>query len=242
MTAAAEPCDALIVAHGAPAAPAPQEAALKALALRVAPHLPPGWRVRGATLASDGALEAALDGLRAPLIYPVFMAEGVFTGTLLPRRLKAAGAGRARQLPPLGTDPTLPALMADVALAAARQADLTPADTTLLIAAHGSRISRRSPDSTHAMVRALEPLTGFRRILAGFVEEPPFLADQARGVTQGICLPFFALEAGHVLEDIPEALAEAGFTGPLLPPIGRHEKIPALIAAALLRATGQGAA
>src|SRR5690606_10213995 len=116
-----------------------------------------GWQVRGATLASDGALEAALDGLRAPLIYPVFMAEGVFTGTLLPRRLKAAGAGDVLQLPPLGVDPALPALMADVALAAARQAGLKPAAATLLIAAHGSQISRRSTDSTYTTIRALEP-------------------------------------------------------------------------------------
>ncbi|MEH6750754.1 MAG: cobalamin biosynthesis protein CbiX, partial [Paracoccaceae bacterium] len=86
------PRDALIVAHGAPADPAPQEEVLQALAAATAPHLPAGWRVRGATLAADGALEAALHGLTDPLIYPFFMAEGFITGTLLPRRLTEAGA------------------------------------------------------------------------------------------------------------------------------------------------------
>ncbi|HEY9020257.1 CbiX/SirB N-terminal domain-containing protein [Seohaeicola sp. SP36] len=227
------PRDALIVAHGAPADPAPQEEVLQALAAATAPHLPAGWRVRGATLAADGALEAALHGLTDPLIYPFFMAEGFFTGTLLPRRLTEAGATNARQTAPFGVDPALPDLMARVALAAAEG---RPEDTKLLVAAHGSKVSRTSADSTHAMVAALGPLTGFNRILAGFVEEAPFLADQARALGAGICLPFFALEAGHVVGDIPEALEEAGFQGPILPPIGQHPEVPALIAAALMRA------
>ena len=228
------PRDALIIAHGAPADPAPQESVLQALAAATAPHLPPGWRIRGATLAADGALEAALDGLHAPLIYPFFMAEGFFTGTLLPRRLAEAGATNAQQIAPFGIDPALPALMARVALAAA---DTAPSQTNLLVAAHGSKVSRTSADSTHAMVAKLAPLTDFNRILAGFVEEAPFLADQARALGHGICLPFFALEAGHVIGDIPEAMEEAGFQGPILPPIGQHPDVPALIAAALIRAT-----
>ncbi|MDM7968975.1 MAG: CbiX/SirB N-terminal domain-containing protein [Paracoccaceae bacterium] len=227
------PRDALIVAHGAPADPAPQEEVLQALAAATAPHLPAGWRVRGATLAADGALEAALHGLTDPLIYPFFMAEGFFTGTLLPRRLTEAGATNSRQTAPFGVDPALPDLMARVALAAAEG---RPEDTKLLVAAHGSKVSRTSADSTHAMVAALGPLTGFNRILAGFVEEAPFLADQARALGAGICLPFFALEAGHVVGDIPEALEEAGFQGPILPPIGQHPEVPALIATALMRA------
>lgn len=234
MTPAARmPRDALIVAHGAPADPAPQEAVLQALAAATAPHLPAGWRIRGATLAADGALETALDGLTAPLIYPFFMAEGFFTGTLLPRRLSAAGVLNAHQTAPFGIDPALPALMARVALEATKDA---PANTNLLLAAHGSKVSRTSADSTHAMVANLAPLTGFNRILAGFVEEAPFLTDQARALCHGICLPFFALEAGHVTGDIPDALEEADFQGPILPPIGQHPDVPALIAAALIRA------
>lgn len=230
------PRDAVIVAHGAPAEPAPQELVLKALAAATAPHLPQGWRVRGATMAADGALECALAELSNPLIYPFFMAEGFFTGTLLPRRLAEAGITGAVQTAPFGVDPALPGLMARVALEAALASGITPAESALLVAAHGSKVSRTSADSTHAMVAALGPLTGFGRILAGFVEEAPFLADQARALGRGICLPFFALEAGHVVGDIPEAMAEAGFDGPILPPIGQHPDVPALIAAALIRA------
>ena len=66
---------ALIVAHGQPGEPAPQQAAVEALAARVAGHLPDA-RVQGATLAMPGALAAADD---ATLIYPLFMATGWFT-------------------------------------------------------------------------------------------------------------------------------------------------------------------
>ncbi|MCD1625580.1 MAG: CbiX/SirB N-terminal domain-containing protein [Paracoccaceae bacterium] len=234
----ATPRDALIVAHGAPADPAPQEAVLQALATATAQHLPQGWRLRGATMAAEGALEAALEGLNAPLVYPFFMAEGFFTGTLLPRRLADAGATETLQTAPFGIDPALPDLMARVALEAATAAGIDPVVSSLLVAAHGSKVSRTSADSTHAMVAKLGPLTGFGRILAGFVEEGPFLADQARELSAGICLPFFALEAGHVVGDIPEAMEEAGFDGPVLPPIGQHRDVPALIAQALLRAAG----
>lgn len=229
---------ALIVAHGSPADPFPQEAALKALAVRVAMRLP-GWRVRGTTLAAEGALEQALSRLDRPLIYPFFMAEGWFTRTTLPRRLVAAGAADLHQLPAFGTDPALPALMARVALGAARAQGMDPAQTTLLLAAHGSKVSRASAEITEDMARRLRAATPFARVTAGFVEEPPFLADAARDLGPAICLPFFALRAGHVAQDVPEALAEAGFTGPLLPAIGEHADAAALIAAALTRAAGQ---
>lgn len=226
---------ALIVAHGAPAEPGPQEAAMQALAGRVASHLP-GWQVAGATLAAPGALEAALERLGpGALAYPFFMARGWFTGRELPRRLALAGAQELRQLAPFGTDPALPALMARVALEAAAQAGLDPARTTLLLAAHGSKVSRTSADTTHAMAADLRRRTPFA-VTVGFVEEPPFLADAARIAGPALCLPFFALRAGHVAGDVPEALEQAGFRGPLLPAIGEHPEAARLIAAALLRA------
>ena len=226
---------AILVAHGAPADPPSQERVLQALAAAVGGLLP-GWVVRGATLAADGELESALAGLDAPFVYPFFMAEGWFTGTHLPRRLAQAGATGARQLPPLGVDPDLPALIAQVTMAAAGRAGIAPETATLLLAAHGSKVSRVSADSTWAMAAALRPLTRFARITAGFVEETPFLAQAATGLSPAICLPFFALHAGHVADDVPQALAAAGFTGPLLPEIGSDPAIPGLIAAALRRA------
>ncbi|MCU0911752.1 MAG: cobalamin biosynthesis protein CbiX [Rhodobacteraceae bacterium] len=228
--------EAVLVAHGQPGEPEPQEAAMQALAAQVAGCLP-GATVRGATLAAPGALEAALAGLARPMVYPFFMAEGYFTGRVLPARLAAAGS-TASQLPPFGTDPALPDLIARVTVSAARAQGLDPSAAALLLAAHGSQVSSTSKDSTYAMARALRPLVPFRRIEIGLIEEPPHLADAARGLGPAICLPFFALRAGHVVGDIPEALAEAGFEGLLLPAIGEHAEVPALIAAALRRGAG----
>lgn len=226
---------ALIVAHGSPADPAPQEAALQALATQVQAQLP-GWHVLGATLAAPGALEAALDCAGpGALVYPFFMAQGWFTGRELPRRLALAGAGALRQLDPFGTDPDLPPLMARVALDGARQAGLDPAGSTLVLAAHGSKVSRTSADSTYAMADHMRRLTPFA-VTVGFVEEAPFLHDSARLDGPALCLPFFALRAGHVADDVPQALEAAGFTGPLLPAIGEHPMAAGLIAAALARA------
>jgi sirohydrochlorin ferrochelatase len=221
--------EALIVAHGSPADPAPQEAAVRALAAEVA-ALMPGWRVEGATLAAAGALEAALSRLTAPLIYPFFMAEGFFTRTLLPRRLVAAGAGGLRRLPAFGHAAGLDHLCARVALDAVSG---DPRRTTLLVAAHGSKVARASANGARAMAARIAHLAPFGRVLTGFVEEAPYLWQSARGLGPAVCLPFFALRAGHVAEDVPQMLAAAGFRGTLLPAIGEHRDVPALIARAL---------
>ena len=226
---------AFLVAHGAPSDPAPQEAALAALAAAVAPHLP-GWRIGSATLAMPGALEAAVAAHPGALVYPFFMAEGWFTGTHLPERLARAGAPGARILTPFGADPELVSLIARVAETGATDHGLDPNATTLLIAAHGSQRSRRSADTTHALVAALRASGRFAAVTCGFVEETPFLAEAARLEGPALCLPFFALTAGHVVDDVPEALDSAGFAGPLLPPIGAHPEVPALIARALAAA------
>ena len=230
--------EALLVAHGAPADPWPQAAAMMALAVRVAMWLP-GWRVRGVTLAEAGALEHAVGAMTRPLVYPFFMAEGWFTGTALPRRLAAAGGRGLCRLAPFGTDPDLPALMARAAVAGAAASGIDPGSAHLLIAAHGSRVSRTSSATTWAMVERMRALTPFAGVDAGFVEEAPFLADAARATEArgpAVCLPFFALRAGHVATDVPEALAQARFTGRLLDPVGEDAGVPRLIAKGLMRA------
>lgn len=219
----------LIVAHGQPGDPAAQEQAIKALAARVGALLP-GQQVSGVTLASEGALAAAL----APeaLIYPMFMAGGWFTKVELPRRLALTGVCGIKVLPPFGADPSI----ATLALALLREAaDLRGwalSDVTVLIAAHGSGRSRAPAQAAQDLAQALR--SEVAQIRCGFVEEAPFLADAARDLgVRAICLPFFATQAGHIIEDLPQALEEASFDGVVLPPIGMANQVPALIAAAI---------
>jgi len=231
---------AVIVAHGQPSDPAPAEAALAALAGRVAAHLPPGWSVRSATLAAPGALEEALGG--APpeaLIYPLFMADGWFTQINLPERMTVVGAdaGDARILPPMGCDPALWELAADAAQEAARERGLAPGACDLLLAAHGARNNGRAARAAHRIADHVTAHSGFRAVHLGFVEEAPFLPDAARAVQRpALCLPLFAAAGEHVREDVPELLREGGFAGEILPAIGLHPAVPKLIAGALVRA------
>lgn len=218
--------DVLLVAHGSPSDPEPPAATLAALAVQVEALL--GAPVRAATLAKPGALEAT--GTGPALVYPFFMAEGWFTRRELPRRL----AGRAvRILPPFGLEPELPDLVRRIALDAARKAGVDPVAADLILAAHGSRTPGLAKDTTLAMAADLRQTTPFRRVLPAFIEEPPHVADVAVRSRGGICLPFFALRAGHVVTDLPAALAD--FAGPLLPPVGEHPDVAALIARSLAR-------
>jgi sirohydrochlorin ferrochelatase len=224
---------ALIVAHGQPSEPAPAIAELAALASRVADHLP-GWRVLSATLADEGDLRAVIAAAAgAPLtVYPLFMADGWFTQVHLPARLSAAGSGRVTMLDPFGLDPAVQALTVRLA----RAAEASGA-TGLLLAAHGSSRSPAPARVAKAMAARIRTETGLDPVAAAFIDERPRIAEVAASLPAGAaCLPFFAARGGHVIDDLPAALAEAGFAGPLLPPVGLHSTVPALIAAALARA------
>lgn len=219
---------AVIVTHGQPRDPAPQQQAVEDLARAVSRH-DPGIEIRGATLAMPGALAAVADN--DSLIYPMFMAEGWFTGSELPRRLAAVGAPRATILRPFGTDPALPALIRAKADAAAAAMGWVTGQVTLLLSAHGSQRSQASFTITTALARQLAP--HFVRVVTGFVEQQPFIADAACGLDHAVSLPLFALRAEHIVEDLPQALDRAGFNGPRLDPIGLAPEVPGLIAAAI---------
>jgi len=224
---------ALLVVHGSPSDDAPQQAAVAELADHVADRLP-GWRVEGTTLATPGLLDAALDRLSGPLIVPVFMADGWFTRTQLPERIAAAGHGGLAQLAPLGTRPAFHALALDAALRGCAAHGLNPAAVTVVLAAHGARKHPAPAAATHRAAAHMRAARRFRAVRPAFVEEAPFLADVLGDAdAPALCLPYFALAAGHVTGDLAEAAAAAGFTGPILPHLGAHPGLPALIATAL---------
>lgn len=219
---------AAIVAHGQPGDPGALQPELEALAEKVQ-ALMPGWTVRGATLACRRSL-SALAGVQ--LIFPQFMADGWFVRSETPRRLAEAGVEGARLIAPLGLDPEMPVLGAKAARDAARAAGIDPAGATLVVVGHGSKGSRASANSTRAFAEALPGGAGFAHVTTAFIEEAPFLSDV---VPQGpaVCLPFFATNGGHTIEDIPQGWHGHG---PITPPIGTTGDIPRLIAAALQKA------
>lgn len=219
---------------------------MRVLADKVAAYLP-GWIVHSATLAAPDALEQAMRAAPAtvtPMIFPFFLSDGWFIRTVLPRRLAAIGQAGARLatstlasttiLTPFGLLPATRSLVADTALAACMAQGWHPAQTSLVLAAHGSGVSRQPAEAAVAMRDHLAATTPFSTIRVAFIEEPPLLADVlATEPAQSICLPLFAARWGHVAHDLPEAVRTAHYAGVVLSPIGTHEAVPQLIAAAI---------
>lgn len=212
----------VIVAHGQPSDPAPAAAELERLAAAVAALLP-GRRVTAATLAEPGALALAAAG-PAGLVFPLFMAGGWFTRSLIPSRLAEAGAAGWQVLEPFGCDPAVQDLAVRIAAGAGAG--------RVLLAAHGSL---KSPVPGRIAQRVAEQIaleTGWPAE-AAFIDQAPRIEAAGGLGPDSICLPFFAMAGAHVTEDIPAALGKAGFQGRLLPAMGLHPEVPGLIARAI---------
>ncbi len=215
----------LIVAHGQPSDPHSAEAALAALGASVAVHLAE-CEVATVTLATQGAMAAQLAQLGpGGRVFPLFMAGGWFTRVHLPKRLAEAGARGWRVLEPMGCDPAVHDLAVQIVAEAG-----TPG--SVILAAHGSGQSPVPSDIAHHVAGLIAARLGLRAE-AAFIDQSPRLADLRSQGAGAICLPFFAASGGHVTQDIPAALAQAGFAGRLLPALGLDARLPALIAAAV---------
>jgi sirohydrochlorin ferrochelatase len=166
--------------------------------------------------------------------YPFFMTDGWFTREHLPKRLAEVGGQDWQVLDPFGIDGDVQRLTVNLAREAAASRGLRPADTALLLAAHGSFRSSATARVANAMAARLAAETGFARVEAAFIDQSPRIVEAVVGFPVGsLVLPFFAARGGHVVDDLPKALAEAGFEGTLLDPVGLDARVPALIAAAL---------
>lgn len=230
--------DALLIAHGSPRAPDGPEAALAGLAHQTAARLP-GARVASATLAVPEALPAALrclEGGRRLVVVPHFMSDGWMARQLVPERLRALTDRPFELLRPFGLWPATRALCARRALEATRRLGAQAAETTVVLAAHGSPSDARPGAAARDAAGVVAQAGGFRAVTCGFIDEQPSVAAAARTDGPALCLPFFAQRAGHVLRDLPAALAEAGFDGPLLDPVGQDPGVPDLIAGQLREA------
>ena len=220
------PRTALIVAHGQPSDPAPAAADLAGLAARVAALLD-GWQVASVTLAEGEVFADTARGMAPGVIYPMFMAGGWFTRVQIPQRLATAGISGWQVLEPFGCDPAVHDLAVTLAAEAASPG------ARLILAAHGSSKSTVPSDIARHVASRIALETPLARAVPAFIDQPPQLATMTGFGPDSLCLPFFAAAGGHVTDDIPQALAAAGFEGRLLPPVGLDPRVPGLIAAAI---------
>lgn len=215
--------NALIVAHGQPSDPGPAAVALRGLAAKVEALLP-GWSVGAATLAEPGAIAQAVGGIAPGVVFPMFMTGGWFTRVQIPAKLAEAGAGGWTVLEPFGCA----AAVHDLCVTLVQEAGARE----VILAAHGSFKSSVPSDIARHVAGRIAAEVGVA-IAAGFIDQEPQLSTLTGRA--GVCLPFFAAEGGHVSDDIPAALAEAGFVGRILPPVGLDARVPGIIAAAIVQ-------
>ncbi|MBB5235633.1 DR2241 family protein [Deinococcus budaensis] len=157
-------------------------------------------------------------------VIPMFISEGYFTETVIPRELglghqgpvapegvaRVLGGKTVRYTLPYGVHPG----MSDVILARAREAlpDLNPADTALIVLGHGTTRNENSNRVIYQNAERLRASGQFAQVEALFLDEDPKVGTWPQVVTapRVVVVPFFASEGWHTLETIPE---DMGLTG-----------------------------
>ncbi len=231
------PTLAVIVAHGSPSDPEPLDLGIKELAGRIG-AVCEGLPVTGATLAKSGSLEDALGRAgegETVAVYPFFMSGGWFVSSELRRRVEKATSNSVIYSAPFGLDSSLPDLCIRRLREAIDQRGHLPGEAVVVLAAHGSQRSQASAEAAAGIQERIKAAGVFGEVRLGFVEQEPTITDAAAGLGEApsVCMPLFATTAGHVLGDVPEQLAAAGFKGQVLAPIGEDAEVPALVARAL---------
>ena len=235
----------ILVAHGSAKSGASAEPVLE-LARALRPGFP---EVRTAFWKEEPFLHQALDTVRAAsvIVLPVFLAEGYFTRTVVPRELglrpgpNRVGARPVHLLPPLGTSPALAALVADRARAAAPPgANL--ADALLVVLGHGTPRHPGSADAVLAACARLAAQGRFARVAPAFIDQEPGIADALAGAREPLVLlvPFLVAAGWHGGTTVPRDLeregAASGRAVIYAEPVGTHPGIVDAAASLLLEA------
>lgn len=180
--------------------------------------------VREAFWKQDPQIKTVLSELSAPRVFivPLFVSEGYFSTEIIPKELGFPSVPSAinHQLStlfycaPVGSHD----LMTTVILARAREMAEQfpfprapkPADTTLLIAGHGTERNANSRKAVERQVELIRGLKAYADVAAVFMEEEPFIKGCWENVKTKniIVVPFFISDGLHVTEDIPVLLGE----------------------------------
>jgi len=85
-----------------------------------------------------------------------------------------------------------------------------PADTTLLIAGHGTERNANSRKTVERQVELVRELNIYAAVAAVFMEEAPFIkgCQQSVRTKNIVVVPFFISDGLHAVEDIPVLLGE----------------------------------
>jgi sirohydrochlorin cobaltochelatase len=156
------------------------------------------------------------ESIREVCVVPNFISEGYFTQTVIPRELELNGATTKRAsgqtwtyCQPVGNHPAMTELLLKRACEVAPGVD--PAETSLLIVAHGTDLNENSAGAAKREAERIRSLGNFAEVLNVYMEEPPSVSDwrkltKARNV---VVVPFFISDGLHSYEDIPRLIGIA---------------------------------
>jgi sirohydrochlorin cobaltochelatase len=153
------------------------------------------------------------ESIREVYVVPNFISEGYFTQTVVPRELELNGRTTKRSngqiwkyCEPVGNHPAMTELLLKRASDVAPGVD--PAETSLLIVAHGTDLNENSAVAAKREAEKIRGLGKFAEVLNVYMEEPPLISDwQKLSKTRNVVVvPFFISDGLHSYEDIPVLL------------------------------------
>ena len=149
--------------------------------------------------------------VESDLVYvvPVFISEGYFTQTVIPRELGLRGTSTrvgSREIyycHPVGSHPR----MTEALLRRARDIapDVPPATTSLFIVGHGTDLNDNSARAAKEQAARIRALGKYAQVVSSYMEEPPWIADWDKASNQAnvVIVPFFIADGLHSYQDIP---------------------------------------
>lgn len=154
--------------------------------------------------------------IRQVYVVPNFISEGYFTQTVIPRELELDGRTTERAsgqvwkyCGPVGSHPMMTKLLLQRAGEIAP--DVDPAQTSLLIVAHGTDLNENSGVAAKREAEKIRALERYATVLNAYMEEPPLVADWRKltATPNVVVVPFFISDGLHSYEDIPILLGIA---------------------------------
>ncbi len=156
------------------------------------------------------------ESIREVYVVPNFISEGYFTQTVVPRELELNGPITKRSngqlwkyCEPVGNHP----LMTELLLNRARDVapDVDPAETSLLIVAHGTDLNENSAVAAKREVEKIRSLGKYAAVLNVYMEESPRVSDWRKlaKTHNVVVVPFFISDGLHSYEDIPRLIGIA---------------------------------
>ncbi len=153
------------------------------------------------------------ESVREVYVVPNFISEGYFTQTVIPRELELSGHLTRRSngqiwkyCEPVGNHPSMTELLLQRAHDVAPH--IEPAETSLLIVAHGTDLNENSAVAAKREAEKIRALGKYAAVLNVYMEEPPLVSDWRKltRTPKVVAVPFFISDGLHSYEDIPRLL------------------------------------